>query len=56
MTLDHGVLKTKNKNTDAQFNHQPLKVAQMVKNLPAKQETQGWSLGWEDPLKKRMAT
>ena len=40
----------------AQFNHQPLKVAQMVKNLPAKQETQGWSLGWEDPLKKRMAT
>ena len=28
----------------------------MVKNLPAKQETQVQSLGWEDPLEKRMAT
>ena len=25
-------------------------VAQMVKNLPAKQETLVQSLGWEDPL------
>ena len=25
-------------------------VAQMLKNLPAKQETQIWSLGQEDPL------
>ena len=25
-------------------------VAQMVKNLPAMQETQVGSLGWEDPL------
>ena len=32
-----------------------LVVAQMVKNLPAVQETQIWSLGWEDPLKE-MAT
>ena len=31
-------------------------VAQMVKNLPAKQETWVWSLGWEDPLEKGMAT
>ena len=31
-------------------------VAQMVKNLPAMQETQVQSLGWEDPLVKRMAT
>ena len=31
-------------------------VAQMVKNLPEKQEMQVWSLGWEDPLKKEMAT
>ena len=31
-------------------------VAQMVKNLPAMQETQVQSLGWEDPLKKGMAT
>ena len=31
-------------------------VAQMVKNLPAIQETQVRSLGWEDPLEKEMAT
>ena len=31
-------------------------VAQMVKNLPAMQETWVWSLGWEDPLEKGMAT
>ena len=28
----------------------------MVKNLPAMQETQVKSLGWEDPLEKEMAT
>ena len=31
-------------------------VAQMVKNLPAMQETWVPSLGWEDLLEKRMAT
>ena len=31
-------------------------VAQMVKNLLAMQETWVWSLGWEDPLEKGMAT
>ena len=31
-------------------------VAQMVKNLPAMQETLIQSLGWEDPLEKEMAT
>ena len=31
-------------------------VAQMVKNLPAMQETLVASLGWEDPLKNGMAT
>ena len=31
-------------------------VAQMVKNLPAMQETQVQSVGWEDPLEKGMAT
>ena len=31
-------------------------VAQMVKNLPAVQETQVQSLGWEDPLEKGTAT
>ena len=30
-------------------------VANMVKNLPAKQETQVQSLGQEDPLEKEMA-
>ena len=28
----------------------------VVKNPPAKQETQVWSLGQEDPLEKEMAT
>ena len=32
------------------------RVAQMVKNLPAIWETQVRSLGWEDPLEKKMAT
>ena len=31
-------------------------VAQMVKRLPTLQETRVWSLGWEDPLEKAMAT
>ena len=31
-------------------------MAQMVKYLPAMQETQVWSLGQEDPLEKGMAT
>ena len=31
-------------------------VAQMVKCLPAMQETWVHSLGWEDPLEKEMAT
>ena len=32
------------------------RVAQMVKRLPAMQETQVQSLGWEDPLEKGMPT
>ena len=32
-------------------------VAQLVKNSPAmQQEAWVWSLGWEDPLEKEMAT
>ena len=31
-------------------------VAQLVKNLPAMQETWVRSLGWEDPLEKEMTT
>ena len=30
-------------------------VAQMVKNLPARQETWVQSLGWENPLEVKMA-
>ena len=37
-------------------NHQGFLMAQMVKNLPAMQETRVQSLGWEKPLKKGMAT
>ena len=35
------------------FNHM---LAQMVKNLPAVQETWVQSMGWENPLEKEMAT
>ena len=31
-------------------------VALVVKNLHSKQEMQVWSLGWEYPLEKEMAT
>ena len=31
-------------------------MAQTVKNLPAREETWAWSLGWKDPLEKEMAT
>ena len=31
-------------------------VAQLIKNLPAMQETQVQFLVWEDPLEKEMAT
>ena len=31
-------------------------MAQMVKNLPAMQETWVQSLGWEDPLEEGIAT
>ena len=37
------------------FTWAPL-VAQMVNHLPAMWETWVWSLGWEDPLEKEMAT
>ena len=34
----------------------PTLMAQLVKNLPAMQETQVWCLGLEDPLEEEMAT
>ena len=59
----HGVTKsqhdwasftfTMSQETDTSY---PLLRARMIKNLPATQETQFWSLGQEDPLKKEMVT
>ena len=43
-------LQGRNRDTRASL------VAQVVKNLPAMQETRVQSLGWEDPLEKEMAT
>ena len=38
------------------FKYRASQVALVVKNLPAKQETQVQSLGQEDPMEKGMAT
>ena len=38
------------------MNYRASLVAQMVKNLPAMQETWVQSLGWEDPLEEGMVT
>ena len=38
------------------FSNLPSLVAQMVKNLPAMQETRVQTLGWKDPLEEGMAT
>ena len=43
-------LQGRNRDTRASL------VAQVVKNLPAMQETRVQSLGWEDALGKEMAT
>ena len=45
------ILKLKFKNTQ-----RASLVAQLVKNLPAMQETWVQSLGWEDPLEKEKVT
>ena len=47
-----------NLNLQAAMEMQQLlaQVGQMVKNLPAVQETQVQSLDWEDPLEEEMAT
>ena len=49
-------LKSTLKNKHNQTWIQASLVAQTVKNLPAMQEIQVQSLGWEDPLEKGMAT
>ena len=36
--------------------YRPSVITQLVKNLPAMQETQVQALGWKDPLEKEMAT
>ena len=46
----HGVTKRQDWVTKLNW------VAQMVKNLPAMQEMQVQSLGWEDALEKGMVT
>ena len=38
------------------FSHSASLVVQMIENLPAMQETQVLSQGWEDPLEKEMTT
>ena len=43
-------------NKSKYFSHGASLVAQLVKNLPAGQKTRVWSLSWEDPLAKEMAT
>ena len=48
--IEHSFMAWKKKKQTANFK------TQLVKNLPAVQETQVWSLGWEDPLEKEMAT
>ena len=43
-------------NVDLQSSFLSSLVAQMVKHLPAIQETWVRSLGWEEPLEREMAT
>ena len=43
-------------DTGIAFLRKPHMMAQMIKNLPAVQETWVRSLGWEDPLEKEKAT
>ena len=50
----NSLLRRKKKNPFLQ--HGASLVAQMVKNLPARQETWVRSLGWGNPLEEEMAT
>ena len=51
----HEVLLTRKFTTSSKFEWASL-VAQLIKNLPATQETLVQFLGWEDPLEEGMAT
>ena len=54
----HGVAKSWTQLSDIHFHfhHWCAMIAQLVKNLPAMQETWVRFLGWEDPLEKETAT
>ena len=54
--LTGGYLTHTSSLAKASSQHGASLVAQVVKNLPAMQETWVRSLDWEDPLKKGMAT
>ena len=51
----HELLLRREFTTSSKFEWASL-VAQLIKNLPATQETLVQSLGWEDPLEEGMAT
>ena len=52
----HGITKSRIGLSDSTELNWASLVAQMVKNLPAMQDTQVSSLGWEGPLEKGIAT
>ena len=56
MAAQKSFSKEKKKNSEGICIERASLVAQMIKNLPAMQETQVRSLDREDPLEKRMAT
>ena len=43
-------------SVDCNFKTRGFPGGSVVKNLPAMQKMKVWSLGWEDPLEKEMAT
>ena len=59
-TAVHGVTKSQTQLSETKHNTRTTLraslVAQLVKNLPAMQETWVRSLGWEDSLKEGVAT
>ena len=50
------MIKVINEKLTANTMLRAFQMVPVVKNLPAKQEMQVQYLGWEDPLKKEMAT
>ena len=57
LSLLQGIFPTQGLNPGLPHCRQNLyRLSRLVKNLPVTQETRVWSLGWEDPLEKEMAT